>query len=124
MSWGGHDIWNRTLDDLKDATWITDEYALEFMQSLYNNIRYPDLFGITLESDIDVIQAMSGMPTMNETIHTGTGEIPSRNKPVVWSVSKRAVLNEFSGYEGYYVLYRPEAFASSIDKGVNVAVTT
>lgn len=122
LSWGGHDVWERSYRDLKNATWMTDDYALKFMQDLYNNIRYPQLFGVTADSDLDVLKAMSGMPTMNETTGLGTPTIPSRNQPVVWSVVKRAVLNEFSGYEGYYVLYRPRAYDTYLNKGVNPAV--
>lgn len=122
LSWGGHDIWERSYADLKASTWMTDDYALAFMQWLYNNIRYPELYGVDSSSDDDVIKAMSGMPTMNETTGIGTHDIPSRNQPVVWSVIKRAELNQFSGYMGYYVLYRPRAYDSYINRGVNPAV--
>lgn len=123
-SWGGRDIWETSYDDIKQITWMDDAYALKFMQDLYYNIRYPQLFGITLQSDMDVIMAMSGMPTMNETVYLNSPEIPSRNKPVVWSVIKQAELNEFSHYVGYYVLYRPEAYDGYIRKGVNPAVNS
>ena len=123
LSWGGHDIWNTTFEELKNRTWMNDNYALDFMQDLYNNIRYPDLFGVTASSDLDVIKAMSGMPTMNETVALDNPNIPARNQPVVWSVTKRAVLNQFSGYEGWYVLYRPVAYDGYIRKGVNPGVT-
>lgn len=122
LSWGGKDIWNRSYADLKSSTWITDAYALQFMQDLYNNIRYPDLFGVTASSDADVIKAMSCMPVMNETTNLGVPNIPDRNKPVAWSVVKMAVLNEFSGYQGWYVLYRPVAYSTNINYGTNPAV--
>lgn len=124
ISWGGSDIWAKSYATLKEETLMTDEYALTFMQQLYNNIRYPQLFGLANDSDPDVYKAMSGMPVTNETINYATGDIPNYNKPVVWVVSKRAVLNEFSGYTGYYVLYRPESFNNAIRQGVNPAVLT
>lgn len=122
ISWGGSDIWSKSYAELKSETLMTDSYALQFMQMLYNNIRYPQLFGLDASSDSDVYKAMSGMPVTNETINYATGEIPNYNKPVVWLVSKRAVLNDFSGYTGYYVLYRQKAFDSAIKQGVNPAV--
>lgn len=95
--WSGvaHDLWGGHYTSYGSDPQKSDQWLKDF----FNNIKYPDIYGVKKQA---CIEAMSNGPWQNETTSLGSLDIPSYNKPVVYSVIVPNAL--YQG--GHYVLYR------------------
>lgn len=87
----------------------SESQALEFAQNLYDNIRYPDAFGIT--NEYALYAAFSG-PFQNQWNTHGLS-LDAAYGPFVWKVSKNILGlngNETTG-KGCFLLYRTTKYS-------------
>lgn len=83
----------------------------QLCEIMYNNIKYPDIYGVTTDY---CIEAMSNCPFQNETDELGSSVIPARNYPLVFSI-----VRQYNGM--WYVMYRStNAIARSANPAVSV----
>lgn len=98
--WGGSNWLNAPYWEMQASN--TEDFLI-FMQNLYKNIAYPNIYGITKDY---CIEACSNMPYANETTSLGSNIPVTNGSPLVFSVIER-----YSG--GWYVLFRTEAMTNS-----------
>lgn len=98
--WGGSkyqstEYWNQTIKETDDN--------LTYMQNIYKNIAYPNIYGITKDY---CIRACSNMPYSNETTSLGSSTPVTYGSPIIFQV-----IQPYNGV--YYVLFRTEAMTKN-----------
>lgn len=94
--WQSTQYWNQSAPE-------TEEF-LSFMQNIYMNIAYPDIYGISKEA---CIEACSNMPYSNETTDVGSDIPVTYGSPLIFLVKEK-----FSG--GWYILFRTENHTNNL----------
>lgn len=94
-SYQSTEYWNQTIKETNDN--------LTYMQNIYKNIAYPNIYGITKDY---CIRACSNLPYSNETTSLGSSTPVTYGSPVIFQV-----VQPYNGV--YYVMYRTKGMTQS-----------